>query len=276
MMEDPEQNAAQLELQYEVKLEAFEGPLDLLLHLVRKHELDILQIPIAFITEQYLGYLDLMKSLNLDIAGEFLYYAALLAHIKSKQMLPPEDEEEEAEGESDEERDPAKVLKRRLLDYQRFREAAEFLDTRPVVGRSVFLRGAENPFEGEGESVRPFAEVTLFQLIDAFAKVLARARPEMMHDVVVDRISLADRMGELMDRLRETPRMTFTSTFSHIPLGPGFKIQVVVTFLAILEMVRQRILRVHQPEAGTEIYLERALAVENVSTDELKIDDTYA
>jgi segregation and condensation protein A len=264
----------QLELPYEVKLEIFEGPLELLLHLVRKHELDIFAIPIAFITEKYLAYLDLMKSLNLDVAGEFLYYAALLAHLKSKQMLPPD--ETELEGDEDEEGDPAKLLQDRLLEYQRFHEAAGHLESRPMVGRSVFLRGMEADTSGEGgPGIRPFAEVSLFQLIDALAKVLSRARPESFHDVLVDRISLADRINELMDRLQDEPKMTFSSTFENIPLGPAFRVQVVVTFLALLELTRQRIIRLYQPEGSAEIFLERAVDMQALGPEGLKVEDSY-
>jgi len=273
-MTGTEQQNMQLELPYEVKLEVFEGPLDLLLHLVRKHELDIFDIPISFITGKYLEYLDLMKSLNLDIAGEFLYYAALLAHIKSKQLLPP-DESDTGEGDEDE-IDPAKLLQERLFEYQRFKEAAEHLENMPQVGRSVWLRGAGADQDGDGDSlVAPFADVGLFKLVDAMAKVLARASPDVAHDVLVDRISLADRIHELLDRFNETPQMTFSSTFADIEVGPAFRITVVVTFLAILEMARQHLLRLHQPEGSEEIYLERADTSVDVAEDELQIDDSY-
>jgi len=273
MPESNDQNV-QLELPYEVKLEMFEGPLDLLLHLVRKHELNIFDIPVAFITAKYLEYLDLMKALNLDVAGEFLYYAALLAHIKSKQMLPP-DEEEAADGE-EKELDPARLLQERLLEYQRFKDAAEHLESMPQVGRSVWLRGASPEPGSEGEEgPAPFAEVGLFRLVDAMAKILARATPEMTHDVLVDRISLADRIHELVDRLQETPRMTFSSMFSDVEVGPAFRITVVVTFLAILEMARQHLIRIHQPADGEEIYLEQASLEVKLDADDLQIDDSY-
>ena len=274
VMSETNEHTIQLELAYEVKLEMFEGPLDLLLHLVRKHELDIFDIPIAFITAKYLEYLDFMKALNLDVAGEFLYYAALLAHIKSKQMLPP-DEEAAAEGD-EEELDPAKLLQERLLEYQRFKEAAENLEVMPQVGRSVWLRGSDPEDEAEAEAgMAPFAEVGLFRLVDAMAKILARATPEMTHDVLVDRISLADRIHELVDRLQETPRMTFSSMFADVEVGPAFRITVVVTFLAILEMTRQHLIRIHQPEEGEEIYLERATREVEINPEDLQIDDSY-
>ncbi len=273
-MPETNDHSVQLELSYEVKLEMFEGPLDLLLHLVRKHELNIFDIPVAFITAKYLEYLDLMKALNLDVAGEFLYYAALLAHIKSKQMLPP-DEQETAEGD-EEDLDPAKVLQERLLEYQRFKEAAEHLESMPQVGRSVWLRGANPAVEQEGDnSLAPFVEVGLFRMVDAMAKILARATPDATHDVLVDRISLADRIHELIDRLRMTPRMTFSSMFSDVEVGPAFRITVVVTFLAILEMARQHLVRIHQPEDGEEIYLEQGKHPVEIDAEDLQIDDSY-
>ena len=262
-----------LALPYEVKLEHFEGPLDLLLHLVRKHELDIFDIPIAFITEKYLEYLDMMKALNLDIAGEFLYYAALLAHIKSRQMLPPDEDEGAGEEEGP---DPAQELQERLLAYQQFKEAAEQLGDRPQVGRAVWLRGSELDAGEELEpALPPFADVSLFKLVDAMAKVLARAKPETFHDVVVDRISIADRINELLDLFKETSRITFVQTFDHLELGPAFRIEVVATFLAILEMARQRLIRLHQPAGSDEIYLERVVQALELDPPDVNIDDSY-
>jgi len=272
-MSDRETGHVQLELPYEVKLEVFEGPLDLLLHLVRKHELDVFDIPIAFITARYLEYLDMMKALNLDVAGDYLYYAALLAHIKSKQMLPPDGDggEEGAEQEGD----PAKLLQQRLLEYQAFREASEQLAARPQVGRAVWLRGgAPDGTEDEAE-LAPFAEVSLFQLVDAMAKVLARAKPEVTHDVLVDRISIADRINDLLDLLRETPRTTFFSLFERFDPGPSFRIQVVATFLALLEMTRQRLIRLHQPEGSGEIYLERSRQTLDIPDEAFEVDEQY-
>jgi len=264
----------QLELPYEVKLEVFEGPLDLLLHLVRKHELDIFDIPVAFITAKYLEYLGLMKALNLDIAGDYLYYAALLTHIKSKQLLPPDEEEDESDEEDG--TDPAKLLQQRLLEYQAFKDAAEELGERPQVGRSVWLRGAElEPLEEEPE-VAPFADVSLFQLVDAMAKVLSRASPETTHDVLIDRISIADRINELLDDLRERRRMTFFSLFENLDsAGPAFRSQVVATFLALLEMARQHLIRLHQPADSAEIYLERSERSHEIPDEALEVDESY-
>jgi segregation and condensation protein A len=215
-----------------------------------------------------------MKALNLDVAGEFLYYAALLAHIKSKQMLPPD--EEGAGSEEEDGADPARLLAQRLLEYQAFKEAAEELASLPQVGRSVWLRGAELvDEEADGESVAPFADVSLFKLVDAMAKVLARARPEVAHDVLIDRISVADRINELLDRLRLSSRLTFFSTFEELdPAAPGFRIRVVTTFLAVLEMARQRLIRIHQPEGSGEIYLERSMHSVEIPDESFGLDES--
>ena len=174
-----------------VALENFEGPLDLLLHLIQKHELDIFDIPVAFITEKYLEYLEHLRALNLDIAGEYLLMAATLAYIKSRQLVPtpdgPEDEaEEDAVG------DPREELIRRLLEYQKYREAAAQLGDRPVMGRNVWGRGS--PVEVAQAAGAPLAEVSVFKLIEALGRVLERARVKLAHDVMVDRISIADKI----------------------------------------------------------------------------------
>ncbi len=157
-------------MSYEIKLDIFEGPLDLLLYLIRKNEIDIYNIPIALITEQYLEYLDMMRSLNLDLAGEYLVLAATLIHIKSKLLLPPaEGEEEEEEGE-----DPRAELVQQLLEYQAFKEAALSLETRPLLDRDVFTRGApaEEPAAAEEEE-EAMIEVGVFELVQAFRRIIA-------------------------------------------------------------------------------------------------------
>ena len=152
-------------MSYEIKLDIFEGPLDLLLYLIRKNEIDIYNIPIALITEQYLEYLDLMRSLNLDLAGEYLVLAATLIHIKSRMLLPPvEGDDETEEGE-----DPRAELVQQLLEYQAFKEAALNLEDRPLLERDVFTRGAplEEPAEAEEEE-ETMIEVGIFELVQAF------------------------------------------------------------------------------------------------------------
>jgi segregation and condensation protein A len=166
---------------YQVQLPEFEGPLDLLLHLVKRHELPILEIPIAFITQKYLEYLDMMRALNLDIAGEYLVMAATLAHIKSRELLPRSEHELEEEDEDEEGLDPRQALIRRLLEFQRYKNAAEQLGDRPMLGRQVFPRGA--PSEEVDPKDRPLAEVGTFELLSALSAVLSRTKVKLSYEV---------------------------------------------------------------------------------------------
>ncbi len=258
-------------LDYKVELPEFEGPLDLLLHLVKKHELDILDIPIAFITDQYLTMLDLMRSLNLDVAGEYLLMAATLAHLKSRELVPPDPAEEAAlADEGDEEDiDPRQELIRRLLEYQKFKDAAGKLADRPVTGRNVWPRGASAE-DVAGLHVlpggAPLAEVPVFRLIEALERVLSRAKVTFTHDVVTDRISITDRINELVERLEREGSFSFESCFAfaegETPTAAQWKGQVVVTFLAILEMTRLKMVRLTQSEGEGPIYITRAGAAD--------------
>lgn len=247
---------------YTVSLPSFEGPLDLLLHLVRKHELDVVDIPVAFITEKYLEYLDLMRKTNLDIAGEYLLMAATLVHLKSRELLPsPEPLAPDAEGDGDDELDPRQELIRRLLEYQKYKEAAEKLDDMPIQGRNVWTRGA--PMDGAtdiGGATAPLAEVSVFKLLEALADVLAKARIKLSHEVVVDRLNITDRINQLVDRLDVEGTFSFTSCFV-VPdetSAAQLKHDVVVTFLAILEMTRLKLIRIVQEPEG-DILITRAV-----------------
>ncbi len=237
---------------YRVELPVFEGPLDLLLHLIRKHEIDIFDIPIALITDKYLQYLDWMRVLNIDIAAEFLVMAATLAHIKSRMLLPPDESAPAEEGE--EEADPRQDLVRRLLQYQRFKEAAESLRDRTLLDRDVFGRGPMTTEPSE-EPEGPFAEVSVFRLIEALDRVLKRASLHLTQQIIVERISVADRIQELADRLVERQEMTFEELFDDAP----DRAAVVVTFVALLEMARLRMIRLHQAEASEVIYVHALL-----------------
>lgn len=261
---------------YKVELEVFEGPLDLLLHLVKKHELDILDIPISFVTEKYLEYLDLMQGLNLDIAGEYLLMAATLAHIKSRELLPPEtahaDDGDEEDGE--EEIDPRQELIRRLLEYQKYKDAAEVLGDRPVVGRNVWTRGLEQT-EALSEHVDPDAlaplkDIPVFKLIEALANVLQQAKIKLAHEVSVDRLSVSERINQLADRLATEGSFSFRSCFAFLMEGREVTLaearhEVVVTFLALLEMGKLNLIRLSQPPVDDDdpsnppdIYISRA------------------
>lgn len=248
----PEPGAPAFEGQYRVELPAFEGPLDLLLHLIQQHELDILDIPMSFITSKYLGYLDAMRTMAIDVASEYLVMAATLAHIKSKMLLPVVPKGQEEDGLPGEEEDPRAELVRRLLEYQKYKAAALELGERSALGRDVFPRGAAEPVP---ETVAPFAEVGVFALLDAFDKLLKRTNVRLDHEVAFDRISITDRILELTERLSVRRAMPFEELFdeSQRPLN---RFDVVITFLALLEMCRLRLTRVYQSDALAPIHIE--------------------
>lgn len=236
-----------LEESYRVQIEEFEGPLDLLLHLIKKNEVDIYNIPIAAITRQYLEYMELMKELNLDIAGEFLVMAATLLQIKSRMLLPATQEED---GEAEVE-DPRAELVRRLLEYQRYRDASQLLSARNLLGRDVFARTFDSPELAEMEPQEEPADVELFELIEAFQRVLARVSVDTFHDVVADGISIADRIGEVLSVLHAEKTVCFDALF---PVGMTRDL-LVVTFLSILELAKMKLIRVTQVESLGSIWL---------------------
>jgi segregation and condensation protein A len=223
---------------YPVKLENFEGPLDLLLHLIKKHELNIYDIPIALITAQYLDYLNLMEELNLDVAGEFLVMAATLIHIKSRMLLPRPAPEQE-----DDEEDPREALVRRLIEHQKFKAAAEMLHEKETVRSAQWMRpeGAIAPI-ASGQDREPELEVDLFSLITAFRAVVQRAKQRPKVVVPGEQIPIEARIDQLLDRLSETDACGFEDLFSDVA-GRG---DMIVTFLALLEMIRLKLVRVFQ------------------------------
>jgi segregation and condensation protein A len=222
---------------YTVRLGMFEGPLDLLLHLIHKNELDITNIPIALITEQYLEYLKLMKVLNLDVAGEYLLMASTLLYIKSKILLPASPEE----GEEEEEEDPRAELVRRLLEYQKYKEAASELEKRPMLDRDVFIRS--HPTENEDGKEEERVEVNLFDLLEAFREILERVKTEEFHEVILDRLSVEEKVQEIFSFLqREKRSMAFHLLF---PEEASRRV-IIITFLAILELVKMKLIRVFQ------------------------------
>jgi segregation and condensation protein A len=224
---------------YKVKLDTFEGPLDLLLHLIRKNEVNVYDIPIALITEQYLAYIGLMEELNLDVAGEFVVMAATLIHIKSRLLLPRADPTQDDEpGE-----DPREALVRRLLEHQKYKAAAEMLHDRETLRSAQFMRPDASIAEAAGEEYEPELEVDLFSLIAAFKGVLERAtrRPRMV--LPPEQISIEDRIHQLLGRLSETEACGFEQLFDD---GDGSRAFMIVTFLATLEMIRLKLIRVFQ------------------------------
>ena len=221
---------------YTFRLEGFEGPLDLLLHLIQKNELDIFNIPISLITEQYLEYLQLMKVLNLDIAGEYLLMASTLLHIKSKMLLP-----KSSEGEEEEEEDPRAELVRRLLEYQKYKNAAHEMEKRPLLDRDVFIR--LTPVEPKEEPEEERIEVNLFELLEAFRQVLERVKPETVHEVILEHFSVEAKIQEILALLgKENRSMAFHRLF---PEQASRRV-VVITLLAILELVKMKRIRIFQ------------------------------
>lgn len=226
-------------MEYEVKIDQFEGPLDLLLHLIKKHELDIMDIPIALITKQYLATIDLMKIMNLDVAGEFLLMAATLMHIKSKMLLPPDEAEEEEE----EEVDPREELVRRLLEYKRYKDAGLQLGEKDLLDRDLFTRGLIKEIDGDSdEPASP--EVGLFDLLDALREVLKNVTPSLAHAVSMERISVKEKTQIILNRLKEDRNITFQSLFD----GDATRGDIVATFLALLELIKMKTVNVYQGE----------------------------
>lgn len=248
---------------YRVRLDLFEGPLDLLLHLIKKNEVDVSNIPIAAITEQYLSYLDLMRELNLDIAGEYLVMAATLTLIKSRMLLPS------AEPDEEEEADPRADLVRRLLEYQRFREAAQSLAERPWLNRDVYVRepSADGvPAEDEGP---PRIRVTTWELVEAFRAVLKRARPDPVHEVQTEPVSLQDRIRSVLQTLSVARSVTFDSLFGEEPTRHF----VIVTFLAMLELMKLGAVEAIQEERWGPILI--VLAIEDVRSVAIELAEDY-
>jgi len=224
---------------FPVKLDNFEGPLDLLLHLIKKNEVEIRNIPIAIITQQYLDAIYLMQELNLDVAGDFLVMAATLIHIKSKMLLP---RPETAAGIAGEEEDPRDALVRRLLEHQKFKAAAGLLHEREQLRQAQWQRPDEAVAHIAGDEYEPELEVDLFSLLGAFQAVVDRAklRPKVL--LPPEQIPVEVRMDQLLARLSETEAMGFEDLFADVNDRSG----LIVTFLALLEMIRLKLVRVFQ------------------------------
>jgi segregation and condensation protein A len=222
---------------YPVRLRNFEGPLDLLLHLIKKNEIDVYDIPIALVTQQYLDYLALMQELNLDIAGEFLVMAATLIHIKSRMLLPRPDPTQE-----DPEEDPREALIRRLLEHQRFKAAAELLHEKEIQRSAQWVRPEGRVADVLGEPPEVEIEVDLFSLMSAFRQVLERARQRPRVPLPVEQISIETRIEQLLSRLSTTDACGFEDLFADVQTRSG----MIVTFLALLEMIRLKLVRVFQ------------------------------
>ncbi|MDG0979808.1 MAG: ScpA family protein [Halieaceae bacterium] len=227
----------------EVILEAFEGPLDLLLYLIRRQNLDILDIDVSDITEQYMQYVELMDALQFELAAEYLLMAAMLAEIKSRMLLPRQVADEE------DEEDPRAQLIRRLQEYERFKKAAEDIDELPRVDRDVFLTSAAPP---EIERVRPEPEVGLQEILVAFSEVMARANMFESHHIQREALSTRERMSQVLERLSGESFMPFVSLFK----AEEGRMGVVVTFLAIMELIKESLVEIVQTEALGPIHVK--------------------
>jgi segregation and condensation protein A len=241
---------------YKVQLEnIFEGPMDLLVYLIRKNEVNIYDIPISLITDSYLDYIEWLKSMNVNIAGDFLVMAATLVQIKSRMLLPVHDD-------SDEE-DPRQEITRPLLEYLQMKSAALQLNEREILGEHTFIRlPAES--SGPGKLQEREIRVDLFELIQAFQRIMDNLSPDLALDVVADKLSIQDRMAEIIQMLKEKGSLIF----QELVLNPAGKSEIIITFLAILEMVKRNVASIIQhtdtgnitlylnesTHAGTEVY----------------------
>jgi len=227
----------------EVILEAFEGPLDLLLYLIRRQNLDILEINVAEITRQYMGYIELMTTIQLELAAEYLVMAAMLAEIKSRMLLPRQPVDEEDEG------DPRAELIRRLQEYERFKNAAEDVDEMPRLGRDIHQASAEAP---DREQQRPHPEVDMREILTALADVLRRAEMFESHQIELEKLSTRERMTQVLDRIRGQQFVPFVSLFKEAEGRLG----VVVTFLAIMELIKESLVEIVQSESFGPIHVK--------------------
>ena len=232
-------------MSYKIKLDLFEGPLDLLLYLVKKDHLNVCDIPITQVTQQYLQYMELMRLLDLNIAGEFLVMAATLIHIKSKMLLPPEPKED---GQAEED-DPRNELVRKLLEYQKFKEAAGLLRQKELQRQNIFTRQAQvSSVDGER-----YFEASLFDLLSAFSNALKEIPKELFYEIIKDEFTVEEKVHDLLHMLMNTASLSLSSLF-----GKAInQVEMVVTFLAILELIRLKEIVVAQKELFSDILVVR-------------------
>jgi segregation and condensation protein A len=252
----------QTELPYQVRIENFEGPLDLLLHLIKKNEINIYDIPVALIARQYLDYIEAMKELNLNVAGEFLVMAATLLQIKSKMLLPVDETTED----DDDGPDPREELVRRLLEYKKFKEAARQLDAQERLWRDIYGRLATTPEVLEPDETL-LDNVGLFDLVDALQGVLARNPGKKLLEIIPDNLTVRDRMNAILEALEGQESVGFESLFE----ASCHRMMIIVTFLALLELIRLRTVRVFQGENFGPILVSRAFSL---VPDPAELDDS--
>lgn len=248
----------------EVFLEAFAGPLDLLLYLIRRQNMDILDIPIAQITEQYVEYIDLMTELQLDLVGEYLLMAAMLAEIKSRMLLPRSKEIDE-----DDEDDPRAELVRRLLEYERYKGATDQLDGMPRLERDIFPATID---PGKLEVVEQLPDATLNELLVAFRDVLSRAKFNAHHHIQAEQLSVRDRMADVLARVSSTDFIEFTRLFNATEGRMG----ATVTLLALLELLKAGIIEVVQPKSFSPIHVRATGSAKQISAEQAEQADSYS
>ena len=234
-----------------VKLPSYEGPLDVLLDLIQKNEMDIRNIEVSLIAQQYLDYINQMRDLNLEIAGDFLVMAATLLYIKSKILLPLDEEEKEEEGP-----DPRAVLIEKLLEYQAFKQAAQELGVLESERGKVFTRQIADYYLQElnpQETGIDTFSADLYDLLQAFHQVMAKASKELVHEIFEEHVSIEEKMDQIKGRLAGEEKFTFFSLFSK----PWTRNELIATFLAMLEIIRLRLARVYQEKVFGEIMIER-------------------
>ncbi len=236
--------------EYKVKLEVFEGPLDLLLYLIKKNEVDVHDIPIETITTQYMEYMDLMRMLDLNIAGEFIVMAATLMMIKSRMLLPAEERTHE---EDEEEDDPRWDLVRQLVEYKKFKDAALHLQGLEMYQENVFTRQDENLELGAQPDVA-LQDVSIFDLITAFNDALTKVKKEELSEIFSERFTVGEKIDELLDEMRKRDSFSLTELFA----GMASRHEVACTFLAVLELIRLKQIRARQKGPFGEILIVRA------------------
>lgn len=242
----------QTELPYQVRIENFEGPLDLLLHLIKKNEINIYDIPVALIANQYLEYIEAMENLNLNVAGDFLVMAATLLHIKSKMLLPPDEVVQDEEDGPD----PRDELVRRLLEYKAYKEAARQLDGQEQQWRDMFSREQAEPEPINPEEMS-LEHVSLFDLVDALQGILNRNPGKRLIEIIPDNLTVRERMNVILELLEGKDSVSFVDLFE----PASHRLIVIVTFLAMLELIRLRVARVFQAETFGPILVSRAFSL---------------
>jgi segregation and condensation protein A len=260
-VDDRFDSSEQTELPYQVRIENFEGPLDLLLHLIKKSEINIYDIPIHLIAQQYLTYIEAMEDLNLTVAGEFLVMAATLLQIKSKMLLPAD----ETVADEEDGPDPREELVRRLLEYKQFKEAARQLDEHEQLWREIYSREQSPAVALESETTL-LDNVSLFDLVDTLQGILNRNPGKRFMEILPDNVTVRERMNAILEMLEKQESVSFVALFER----SCHRLVIIVTFLALLELIRLRTARVFQPEHFGPILVSRAFSL---VPDPAELDD---